>query len=997
MKKLTLRSGLLATTTICNAVFPVLAGTAVLAGAALLMPSGAYAQDLTSGTLVGNVKTESGAAAAGATVTIVGANNGVSQTVTADGAGRFQISQIPVGSYNVTITGTDGTKSTDTVTVTLGSVSNYDFTLAAAAPAQTGEVVVRGKARRNLDFDRTTTGAVLDVQTVASRIPVGRSIEALADLVPGISVNDVFGPPSISGSSPAENIYYVNGMNVTNFRTFVGATTIPFDFYEQVEVKTGGYQAEFGRSTGGAFIATTRSGSNDFHGGLSVFYTPNGLAGKTPIAATDENSDPKSYNRVRDGIDQKEATAWLSGPIIKDHIYFFAFYNPRDFSTRSTQYRDANGTTAWQKQDEVYDDPFYGGRLDFVLNPNHRLEYTYFVDDQTKTTNYTNLEGLPDSAIFSGTGGLTRIAKYTGKFTDWFTLSALYGRSSYNQTTQSDLDDDAAVYLGGDIVRGNKELLVEQGTDLRENLRIDADFYFNLLGRHHLKVGGDKEDLTAQNTSYYSGGIYYRYYGAGTNCGSSGTVTNNCVRVRTLFSGGTFNIENKAWYIQDAWTINDRLTLNLGLRNDTFINYNAAHEPFLQAEDVQAWRLGASYDVFGDKTTKFTAFYGRYYLPIAGNTNIRLAGGENFVEDYHIWTSRDANTLVPVLGTQLRHDVLSDGTVPGPETVVSHNLEPQFEDEYILGLEKRFSNGWTGSVNLMYRSLGAVMEDVDFDIGSDDTHDSFACEYLLDKGDISTCGSFGGSGYVLINPGKDLVVTLGDSFGADAGKDVTIPNSVLNLPEAERTYTALSFTLTRPWDGKWFASGSLVLSKSEGNIEGGVKSDNGQDDTGLTQDFDEPGWTDGSFGLLPNHHGISLKAYGAYQATDRLLLGGSVGILSPRKYGCIGYYPFEETDRRAKANTATAWYCNGTLTPRGASFDGDWINKVDVSASYDIPLPVGAVTLSAEVFNLLDAHGADQMNEVGEVGGVGTAALNYRKPLSYQTPRTVRLGLKYKF
>ena len=995
VKKLSLRSGLLATTTICGAVLSTMAGGALVATVATLLPTVAQAQDFTSGALIGSVKTEAGTPASGATVTLTGVNNGYTTTTTTDADGRFQATQLPTGNYNVDILAADGTKVTDTVMVSLGTSASYDFV--TSAPTAATEVVVRGKARRNLDFDRTTTGAVLDVQQIAARLPVGRSIEALADLIPGISVNDVFGPPSISGSSPAENIYYVNGMNVTNFRNFLGGTTIPFDFYGQVDVKTGGYAAEYGRSTGGAFVANTRSGSNEFHGGVSLYYTPNDMAGKTPTNAGDLDGVKSSYTVERDQIEEKESTVWLSGPILKDHIYFFGFYNPRDFSSTSTDKRGTGET--FRKIVTTRDDPFYGGKLDFVLNPNHRLEYTYFVDDQTKTEKYNIYEDeatgeifdspLRSDGVFAGSGGLTRIVKYTGKFTDWFTLSAMYGRSSYNQTTSSDLDSIANVYIDGTVVRGNPALTVDSGQDLRENLRVDADFYFNLIGRHHLKIGADKEELTANAVTQYSGGVYYRYYGPATNCGSSGTITDNCVRVRKLFSGGTFTIENKAWYIQDSWDVTDRLNLAIGLRNDTFTNFNANGLPFLNTEDQRAWRLGASYDVFGDKSTKVTAFYGRYYLPIAGNTNIRLAGAEDFTQDFYTYTGRDSSTLVPTLDTLVSHEVLSNGIAPLPDTVVSHNIKPQFQDEYILGLEHRFDNGLKGSVNLMYRTLGAVMEDADLDQGS------FACDYLIDKGEISTCGSFGGSGYVLINPGEDVVVTLGDSFDGDAGKVVTLPGEVLGFPQAERTYTALTFTLERPWDGKWYASGSLALSKSEGNIEGGVKSDNGQDDAGLTQDFDEPGWTDGSFGLLPNHHGFSLKMQGAYQVTDRILIGGTASMLSPRKYGCIGYYPLD--DGRAVDTTATAWYCNGKLTPRGKSFDGDWINKVDVSASYTLPIDVGSVVFSAEIFNLLDLKGADQFNEFGEVGGVGSLSSSYGLPTSYQTPRTVRFGAKYSF
>jgi hypothetical protein len=986
VKKLSLRSGLLATTTICGAALSTMAGGALVATVATLLPTAVQAQDFTSGAIDGTVKTEAGTPAAGATVTLTGVSNGYTITATTDAVGHFSATQLPTGTYNVDIVAADGTKTEDTVMVSLGTTSNYDFV--TKAPVAATEVVVRGKARRNLDFDRTTTGAVLDVQQLAARLPVGRSIEALADLVPGISVNDVFGPPSISGSSPAENIYYVNGMNVTNFRNFLGGTTIPFDFYDQVDVKTGGYSAEYGRSTGGAFVANTRSGSNQFHGGVSLYYTPDTMAADARIVASDLNSDDHNYTSGRTAFEQKEATVWLSGPIMKDHIYFFAFYNPRDFTTTSTNYR-TDGGDPWRTIETTKDSPFYGGKLDFVLNPRHRLEYTYFVDDQTATSMYNNYEEGTQSGVFAGSGGLTRIVKYTGKFTDWFTLSAMYGRSSYNQTTSSDLDGEASVFDGGAVIRGNPALTVDSGQDLRENLRVDADFYFNLIGRHHLKIGADKEELNANALTQYSGGVYYRYYGAGTNCGSTGTITDNCVRVRKLFSGGSFNIENKAWYIQDSWDISDRLNLSIGLRNDTFTNYNANGEAFLNSEDQRAWRVGASYDVFGDKSTKLTAFYGRYYLPIAGNTNIRLAGAEDFTQDFYTYTSRDPDTLVPVLGTELSHEVLSNGVAPLPDTVVDHNLKPQYQDEYVLGLEHRFSNGWKGSVNLMYRELGAVMEDADLDQGE------FACDYLIGKGEITTCGSFGGSGYVLINPGSDVTVTLGDSFDDAAGKVVTIPGDVLGFPQAERTYTALTFTLERPWDGKWFAAGSLALSRSYGNIEGGVKSDNGQDDTGLTQDFDEPGWMDGSTGLLPNHHGFSLKGQAAYQVTERILIGGTASLLSPRKYGCIGFYPLD--DGRAVDTTATAWYCNGKLTPRGKSFDGDWINKIDVSASYEYPLAVGSVVFSAEIFNLLNSMGADQYDEFGEVGGVGTLSNTYGMPSSYQTPRTVRLGAKYKF
>ncbi|OYW78741.1 MAG: hypothetical protein B7Z26_09280, partial [Asticcacaulis sp. 32-58-5] len=364
-----------------------------------------------------------------------------------------------------------------------------------------------------------------------------------------------------------------------------------------------------------------------------------------------------------------------------------------------------------------------------------------------------------------------------------------------------------------------------------------------------------------------------------------------------------------------------------------------------------------------------------------------LAGGEDFTEDYYSYTGRDATTLVPVLGTQLASYVLSDGVIPDAATLVSGNLDPQYQDEYIVGYEKRLDSGWKFGVDFTYRNLKAVMEDADIDYTG-------ACDYLLAEGTISTCGSFGGSGYVLINPGKDLVVKLGDSFGADAGKTVTVPADALGFPQAKRRYQAVTFNFERLWDGKWYAGGSLTMSRSVGNIEGGVKSDNGQDDTGLTQDFDEPGWTDGSYGLLPNHHGYNLKLYGSYQFNEKLRGGFNANILSPRKYGCIGAYPLG--DGRASPATITAWYCNGELTPRGKSFSGDWINKLDLNLTYEQPIPVGTIKVTADVFNVFNAQGAEQYDEVG-MTSVTTSSSNYGQPLYYQNPRYVRIGLKYEF
>ncbi|WP_443747805.1 TonB-dependent receptor [Asticcacaulis solisilvae] len=994
MKKITLRSGLLATTTLLSSF----AIPALVAGVAVSLPTAAEAQDLTNGALSGTVKSDGGQAAAGAKVTITGTTNGYTVSTKTAADGTFHLNQIPPGHYTVDIVTASGGKASESVTVTLGAVSNYDFTTGSS----TGEVIVRGKARRNIDFNRTTTGQVVDVQAMADNIPIARNLASVVDTVPGISINANFGTPpvgqpSISGASPGENIYYIDGMNVTNFRNFLGGSTIPFDFYDQIEVKTGGYSAEFGRATGGALIATSRSGSNTFHGGLSYYSSPKSMQTKGSIAYYDHNGTTPQNVQNYNGGDMNESVFWLSGPLWKDHIFFFGFYNPRDLTTTSLQKYDLSGNVT-ETETYVNKNPFYGGKLTFQLNPQHRVDFTYIDDNETQYF-HDDIVGNGSSLGLNGQGGLTRIVKYTGRFTDWFSLTAMYGSSGYNQTSSSTVDNVAAVYDNGIVVRGNPNLTVEAGKDYRKNMRVDADFYFNLAGRHHLRIGADEEKLNAVDVTQYSGGTYYRYYyptagNTTVSCGGFAT-TSTCVRVRQIFGGGSFNVINDSAYLEDDWTITDRINLNIGLRNDTFDNRNAANKSFIKSENLVSPRLGVSYDLLGDKTTKVTAFVGRYYLPIAANTNLRMAGGESFTEKYYTYSGRDATTLVPTLGTWLNPDpsdyVLEDGQVPSADTLVSHNIQPQSEDEFVLGYEKRLDNGWRIGVHALFRKLNNVMEDTDLDYSN-----TPVCGYLgISNAD---CGTFGSSGYVLNNPGKDYVITLGSDFGGGwAGKTVTIPNSVVGMPAAKRDYSSLEFDFERPDNGKWALGGSLVLSRDYGNDEGGVKSDNGQTDTGLTQDFDQVGWMDGSTGLLPNHHGIVFKTHGTYHLNDKLRFGFNYSMVSPRHYGCIGYYPTTADPDRADSKTLTAWYCNGKLTPRGSQFKGDWINTLDVSAGYDIPVAFGKIRLGVDIFNVLDAQGVSQYGEFGEISGPNTPNLNYKKPLYYQEPRYVQLSVKYSF
>ncbi len=977
----------------------------------------AMAQNVTSATLSGTVVDDAGNSVSGAMVTIESTGTGFTRTTTTGGNGSFSVPGLQVGTYNVTVAANGfSTTRSENVAVSLGG-NNYDFTVTTEAPT-TGEIVVRGAPVRKVDFSGTATGNVYSVQAVAENVPVARSISAIQLLTPQATSGDTaFGDGntvSIGGSSVAENIFYINGMNVTNFRTFVGGTTVPFEFYDQVQVKTGGYQAEFGRNTGGAVIALSRSGSNTFHGGFNVYYEPNALREDAPNTYAQNNS--------KDKREKVEGNIWLSGPLIKDRLFFFGFFNPRHYTTSDTARQEGetggvpNGTyTDTTVTTSTIKDPFYGGKLDLNLFDGHRVEATYFNDTQNEKVLQ---DGSPN---VNYRGGTNYIFKYTGAFTDWFTLSALYGKSKFNQTSAG--ADDATPYvLDGrtgslQYVAGNPAGLIETGSDQRTNYRIDADLNFTMLGEHHLRVGWDLEKLQADNFSLYSGGTYYRYYRSGGAGALGGLITPNTdyVRVRTLTSGGSFKSENTAFYVQDDWDLTDRINLSLGVRNDKFVNKDGIGKPFTTLKNQWAPRLGVNFDPTGDKTARISAFYGRYYLPVAANTNIRLAGAELFLQDWYTLPVDGSGTysgdlISPTLGSKVQADILSPGTVGDASTLVSKNIKPQYLDEFIVGGEYNFPNRMKVGLNLTYRKLGAVLEDVDFDgNGSDYASkiEEFCASQTQSWCNSTTAPTIGGGGYVLMNPGQDLIVNVTDEDGAL--HELTMPASFIGLPKAKRTYWAAEFTFERPFENGWGINASYVWSRSKGNYEGGVKSDNGQDDTGLTQDFDEFGWMDGSNGYLPNHREHTFKVFGNWKPTNRWNLGFNALLQSPRKFGCIGTYSVG--DGRATATSAASWYCDaqidagnieGTLgkpVGRGSVFESDWNKRLDLSIAYTIPVETtgGGITLRADVFNVFNFKSKLDFNELGDEDDVATINYNYRRVTGYQTPRYFRFGVSANF
>src|SRR5699024_3125015 len=145
-----------------------------------------------------------------------------------------------------------------------------------------------------------------------------------AMLAPGVvSGKSSLGSQGISfgGSSVAENSVYIDGLNVTDFYNRVGFSSAPFAFFQEFQVKTGGYSVEYGRTTGGVINAVTRSGTNDFHAGAEMTVEPSAWQSSAKDYYL-SNGDPYII-ASRDGGTHNKLNVWGSGAIVKDRLFFF--------------------------------------------------------------------------------------------------------------------------------------------------------------------------------------------------------------------------------------------------------------------------------------------------------------------------------------------------------------------------------------------------------------------------------------------------------------------------------------------------------------------------------------------------------------------------------------------------------------------------------------------------------------------------------------------------
>ena len=979
----------------------------------------AYAQSAT-----GSV---AGRANAGDQITIVNSATGATRSVTVGADGSYRLSQLPVGDYSLQVTrGGQNVGQALQVNVPLGGTATINLGSEGGLTNLDTVQVLGSRVINRVDVYSTETATNISREEIA-RMPVDQTLTSVALLAPGVvSGNSSLGGISFGGSSIAENSVFINGLNVTDFYRRQSFSSAPFAFFQEFQVKTGGYSVEFGRSTGGVINAVTRRGTNELKGGVELTFEP---------AAWRESPEDRYYENggvnvlgSHDRSSWMKTNAWASGPLLKDRLFLFAMYEQRLGDSRAT---NSQGNTLFQGNS---DNGFWGTKLDWQITDDHLLELLAFSDEGDSTSdsykyNFTAGErGDYNGKNTSESGGKNGSLTYTGHFGENFTAKAMYGVNRSRSVAFSSADElcpqvvIGTTYNATWVGMGRPTVSCHPSTstsvvrheDERKVARLDFEWG---LGNHLLRFGIDHEEMNTERFTKYPGPDGVRYT---VTAQRPGDVLSNGAQVpagvtaiitgRERRDGGAFQTTASAFYLEDVWSVTPNLVLNLGVRLDTIENKDAAGSTFIKQDKLFSPRLGFSWDVKGDGSTKLFGNLGRYYLPVPSIINYTFAGGLTDEYTYYAlngWTPATnpitgASYMAPVIGAQIGPvDQALNISAADTRQSVDRDLSAVYQDEAILGFQSMIDQAWSWGVSATYRRMPNDFGDMRIN---------------------ALCGVRHGNLWPIANPGEELTLWGTTAQGCAQNGWVTIDtskegymmagsNKIIGYKDPKRTYKAVEFQVDRAWDDKWAFNASYTWSRLEGNHEGPVNSDTNYGDTGMAQHWDHPANNE-RYGVLFNDHEHQIKLRGSYKLNEMWSFGATLTAMSGAPISAFGVaWPGESgtiaSTTSVGSGGGSGWLCVANCTgawqdrqfeysPRGAFGRMPWTYNLGANVTWALPVDDVDLKLRFSVFNLLDEQQTINVSQRYEAQP-GERRSTFGTGTRWQSPRYAQLVLTWNF
>jgi hypothetical protein len=523
-----------------------------------------------------------------------------------------------------------------------------------------------------IDPTSTTIGANLEAKEFED-LPLDRNYQNMPALLPHANESYFGDGVNFAGSPGQENKYFVDGVETTDPFRGVSGTILPYNFVEEVQVKTGGYEAEYRSSLGGIVNVVSHSGGNDFHGQVFGYFVNNQFSGEPRLSFVDPPETDYAFYDIG---------ASVGGPIKRDRLWFFAAYNPK-FVTEDVQNRGI-GTLEDKSVRHIF-----SGKLDWKVASRTRLNITVTGDPQARDAVLSSGDILANADPVLAdvtTGGVNTLARGTHMFSDRFfiesSVSGIVRKEKTEPATERGRDEVYFVDRETGIASGGA-----QDTRDARTIQITADAKATyILGRHMLKAGvayrDDRLDYSEDWRTLER--LDDTTYVETRDRTADGTVRN---RIPTVF-------------VQDSWRATDRIQVNAGLRWDGQYLVGSDGKVAQKILDQFQPRVGVIFQPGELGTQKIFGTAGRYYQEL--HTTILNKGyNEGWSNTIIAW---DHDPRIDPSGGIAAFGVAG-------EIRPLDELEGQYYDEITLGYERQVGARFTVGGRGIYRTLGQGIED----------------------------------------------------------------------------------------------------------------------------------------------------------------------------------------------------------------------------------------------------------------------------------------------
>jgi hypothetical protein len=921
------------------------------------------------GSIDGRVVDNTGAVLPGVSVTVAGPLLITPQLQTTDTGGTYVFVNLLPGTYELTyaIQGFQ-TLVRQGVIVSVGRTTTIEVSLDVAGVQETVTVVGETPA---VDVRSTNVSTNLD-QALLQDVPTARDVWAILQTqAPQLVLNreDVGGSEgglqavfSSKGTTWHQNTYSMNGV-VTTDPAATGATMYYFDYdsFEEVQVSTGSHAAEIG--TPGVYLnVVIKSGGDTYRGGASYYY---------------ENESFSSDNIDQDLMDQgvtrgssinlfSDFNGQLGGPIVKDKLRFY------------TSWRD------WRIHRNVVNFPLgedtdiFSGLGSVTYQVNERNQVTGLF---TRQTYLKPRRGTENGFFVPSTTWIEDDVFDIAQGTWHSTISddtLLDARVSYSSIVFPLLPQEDATEAGnydlstGEYARAQAFGYYDQDRNRLSINGVATRFVSDWNGNHQFKFGLEYQNAGEESTEFYVDDV--------TTYTVDGVPSFVDLRKSQFAFQNRFNEWNL--FAQDSWTLNDRTTVNLGLRFSATRGFTPAQGGFagpwfpaqeFAEQDVISWnsfapRAGVVFDLTGEGKHALKVAYGRYHHVISTGF-IGIVNQNGSAARYHVWNDTNGDTLFQ--NNEIGELLSQTG---GNSNQVDPDLKQPKTDEIIVGVDNELPMQTRLSVNFAYRKKTDLVALVNTGAPADTAWVSVPA----------------------LDPGRDGVAGTGDDQAINVFNrrpEFSDQLTETNPEGFDGDFTGLEIVLQKRFLENWQFLGSYAVSKSTLERTAIVNGEYGGEEEGAGGIGFSPG---GTAAYLSPNGGINnggesdffdrtqqIKFVGSYEIPRfDVLLAGTYKYQTGTPYGRILTLT-EDANGNAFNQGQVIVFAEPRETYRFPS-----INNIDFRASKFFMFGRNRVEFIFDVFNLLNTNVVTNFN-------VNTAA--FQDPLNVYGPRVMRLGARWTF